>query len=59
MGDWAILLAAWQLFVYQPAPLSLFVAVCLMSWGQRGISNLAHDSIHRNLFANKVILPIE
>lgn len=29
------------------------VAVGLMSWGQKGLSTLAHDAIHRNLTSNK------
>ena len=52
--DWGIILTAWQLYIYHPRGWTFLLAACLMSWGQRGINNLAHDSIHRNLVSNKV-----
>lgn len=47
--DWAILLAGHQLYVLRSGVASFIVAIILMAWGHRGISNLAHDAIHRNL----------
>ncbi|KAK2612806.1 hypothetical protein QQS21_001258 [Conoideocrella luteorostrata] len=51
--DWAMIVAGHQLFIRQPSWATLVVALLLMSWGQRGLSTLAHDSIHMNLFKNK------
>lgn len=52
--DWAILLAGHQLYVLRPGVTSFIVAIIFMAWGHRGISNLAHDAIHRNLAKSKV-----
>lgn len=52
--DWGMILAAAQLYTRYPSGITLVVAMLIMSWGQRGLSNLAHDSIHRNLVAKKV-----
>ncbi|KAK5124205.1 hypothetical protein LTR85_001908 [Meristemomyces frigidus] len=51
--DWAIILTAHQLFVRFPSILTFLDAMLLMSWGQRGLSTLAHDSVHGNLFRNR------
>ncbi|KAI4159317.1 MAG: hypothetical protein L6R39_000407 [Caloplaca ligustica] len=51
--DWGMILAAAQLYTRYPSGITLVVAMLIMSWGQRGLSNLAHDSIHRNLVAKK------
>ncbi|KZZ92895.1 Fatty acid desaturase, type 1 [Moelleriella libera RCEF 2490] len=53
MKDWGMIVAGHQLFVRQPSPATLLAGLLLMSWGQRGLSTLAHDSIHMNLFKNK------
>ncbi|KAF2727545.1 hypothetical protein EJ04DRAFT_136518 [Polyplosphaeria fusca] len=51
--DWLIITAAHQLYSRYPGWGTFAVSVILMAWGQRGLSNLAHDSIHRNLAASK------
>ncbi|KAF2035004.1 hypothetical protein EK21DRAFT_107636 [Setomelanomma holmii] len=51
--DWLIIVAAHQLYSRYRNWATFAVAVLLMAWGQRGLSNLAHDSIHRNLVASK------
>ncbi|KAF3490578.1 Fatty acid desaturase, type 1 [Arthroderma uncinatum] len=53
--DWALILAAYQLFARFPSSPTFIAALLLMSWGQRGLSTLAHDSIHGNLYKNKWI----
>ena len=52
--DWAIILLGHQLYIQQPCPTTFLLAIVLMAWGQRALSNLAHDSIHRNLVSNQV-----
>lgn len=52
--DWIIVLTGWQLFIQYPSPTTFLAALLLISWGQRGLSTLAHDSIHRNLFRSRV-----
>ncbi|KAL8719513.1 MAG: hypothetical protein Q9225_003480 [Loekoesia sp. 1 TL-2023] len=51
--DWGIILASTQLYIYYPSTVSFVAAIFFISWGQRGLSNLAHDSVHRNLVAKK------
>ncbi|KIJ65768.1 hypothetical protein HYDPIDRAFT_109775 [Hydnomerulius pinastri MD-312] len=53
--DWTIILAGHQIYTRQPSVATFLAAALLMAWGQRGLSNLAHDSIHRNLTAGKKI----
>ncbi|KIJ65770.1 hypothetical protein HYDPIDRAFT_27004 [Hydnomerulius pinastri MD-312] len=53
--DWTIILAGHQIYVRQSSVPTFLAAAFLMAWGQRGLSNLAHDSIHRNLTASKKI----
>jgi hypothetical protein len=52
--DWALIVAGYLLFLSHPNMTTFVGAIFLMSWGQKGLSTLAHDSIHRNLFRSKV-----
>jgi hypothetical protein len=54
LQDWGLILGAHQLFVRYPSVTTFLAALLLMSWGQRGLSCLTHDSIHRNLVKNRV-----
>ncbi|KAF9230935.1 hypothetical protein BU15DRAFT_83007 [Melanogaster broomeanus] len=51
--DWTIILAGHQMYIWQPSVATFLAAMVLMAWGQRGLSNLAHDAIHRNLTRSK------
>ncbi|KAI0058751.1 hypothetical protein BV25DRAFT_1196009 [Artomyces pyxidatus] len=51
--DWMLALLGHQLYIWRPNVWTIVAAMLLMAWSQRGISNLAHDSLHRNLFIRK------
>ena len=52
--DWGIILSGHQLYIQRPSVATFITAIVLMAWGHRGLSNLAHDSIHRNLIPSRV-----
>ncbi|KAF9237007.1 fatty acid desaturase-domain-containing protein [Melanogaster broomeanus] len=51
--DWTIILASHQMYIWEASVATFLTAMVLMAWGQRGLSNLAHDAIHRNLTRSK------
>lgn len=53
-GDWLAAIIGWQTYVWRPNAWTFTFALLLMAWSQRGISNLAHDCNHYNLFKRRV-----
>ncbi|KAF9236608.1 fatty acid desaturase-domain-containing protein [Melanogaster broomeanus] len=51
--DWTIILAGHQMYIWEPSVATFLAAMVLMAWGQRGLSNLAHDAIHGNFTRSK------
>ncbi|KAF9814400.1 hypothetical protein IEO21_05134 [Rhodonia placenta] len=54
-GDWLAAIIGWQTYVWRPNAWTFTFALLLMAWSQRGISNLAHDCNHYNLFKRRIL----